>query len=343
MIKTLEIKNFKSIKHLQLDCKKVNVFIGKPNTGKSNLLESVGILSLPYASENFKDILRFENIANLFYDQDVNEKIEVTADIISFRIKFENGKFKVSREDKEKSSEFSFEIDYDGKPSMNAVLQLQQGFSLELDYDGKGRSGDYQQSPIKFYRFVVMDKFARREAEFLLPPKGENLLQILLTNKELRRVAADLFGEYGLRIVLKPQEHKIETQKEIDDVIISSPYSLVSDTLQRVIFYLAAMATNKDSTIIFEEPEAHAFPYYTKFLAERIALDKSNQYFVSTHNPYFLLSVLEKTPKDEIGIFITYFEDYQTKIRSLTEEEMSAVLDLDASVFFNLNQFLEEK
>jgi AAA15 family ATPase/GTPase len=189
---------------------------------------------------------------------------------------------------------------------------------------------------------VVIDTFARRESDFLLPPKGENLLQILLTKKDLRRVAADLFDEYGLKIVLKPQEHKIETQKEIDGVIISSPYSLVSDTLQRVVFYLAAMATNKDSTIIFEEPEAHAFPYYTKFLAERIALDKSNQYFVSTHNPYFLLSVLEKTPKDEIGIFITYFKDYQTKIRPLTEDEMPEVLDLDASVFFNLNHFLEE-
>jgi hypothetical protein len=54
MIKTLEIKNFKSIKHLKLDCKRVNVFIGKPNTGKSNLLESVGIFSLPFVNENLK-------------------------------------------------------------------------------------------------------------------------------------------------------------------------------------------------------------------------------------------------------------------------------------------------
>ena len=46
MIKTLEIKNFKSIKHLQLDCKRVNLFIGKPNTGKSNILESAGLFSL---------------------------------------------------------------------------------------------------------------------------------------------------------------------------------------------------------------------------------------------------------------------------------------------------------
>ncbi len=45
MINKLEIKNFKSIKHLELDCKRVNIFIGKPNVGKSNILEALGIFS----------------------------------------------------------------------------------------------------------------------------------------------------------------------------------------------------------------------------------------------------------------------------------------------------------
>jgi AAA15 family ATPase/GTPase len=154
---------------------------------------------------------------------------------------------------------------------------------------------------------------------------------------------ADIFSEFGLRFVLKPQESKIEVQKEVEDVIISYPYSLVSDTLQRVVFHLAAVETNKDSVIIFEEPEAHAFPYYTKFLAERIALDKTNQYFIATHNPYILLSVLEKTPKNDIGIFITYYEDHQTKVKPITDDEMSAMLDFDSSVFFNLDKFVEQK
>jgi AAA15 family ATPase/GTPase len=103
-----------------------------------------------------------------------------------------------------------------------------------------------------------------------------------------------------------------------------------------------AIETNQDSIVIFEEPETHAFPFYTKFLAEKIALIKNNQYFITTHNPYFLLSVIEKAPKDDIGIFITYFKDYQTKVRPISKEEMAQILDLDASVFFNLDQFLEE-
>jgi hypothetical protein len=320
MIKTLEIKNFKSIKHLKLECKRVNLFIGKPNTGKSNILESVGIFSLSYTHGNLNEIVRFENMTNLFHDQDVNEKIEITADAASLTVKFENGKFKVSGDDKEKKV----------------------GFNFHLDYDGKVVATGLQNSPIKFYKFEVMHTFTSQQADLLLPVRGENLLQILLTNKDLRKVAATLFSEYGLRVVLKPQDNKIELQKEIDDVIVSYPYALVSDTLQRAVFHLAAMETNKDSTIIFEEPEAHAFPYYTKFLGERIAFDESNQYFVSTHNPYFLLSILEKTPKDDIGIFITYFKEYQTQLRPLAEAEFSEILDLDASVFFNLGHFLGE-
>jgi len=79
MIKELEGKNFKSLKNLKLDCKRVNLFIGKPNTGKSNILESVGIFSFPYG--NLSDFVGFENMINLFYDENLEEKIGIANDI----------------------------------------------------------------------------------------------------------------------------------------------------------------------------------------------------------------------------------------------------------------------
>jgi AAA15 family ATPase/GTPase len=333
MIKKLEIKNFKSLKHLKLDCKRVNIFIGKPNTGKSNILESVGIFSLPYTSIrdsnmwDLKDLIRFENMTNLFYDQNTGEKIKITIDGIFCEIEFENGTFRGIMVDKTREI-FRFSWDYSGK----------------MDALSKPSTHPLLAPPFKFYRFAVKEKFTSYESNFLLPPSGENLLQVLLVNKALRKVTADIFSEYGLSFVLKPREMKLELQKRVEEgVIISYPYSLTSDTLQRVVFYLAAIETNKGSVLIFEEPEAHAFPYYTKFLAERIAFDKVNQYFISTHNPYFLLSVLEKAPKEDVGIFITYFENYETRVKALTDGDMTKVLDLDTSVFFNLDQFLEKE
>ena len=327
MIKNLEVKNFKSIKHLKLDCKKVNIFIGKPNTGKSNILESVGLFSIRYG--HLRDFVRFENMTNLFYDQEVSEKIEIIFDDIDFQTTFQNGVFSLR----------AYQIQT-GDPRV--IPGQIQNFGLDLGFEGRIISGNSQHSlPFKFYKFAIINSFNRTESDFLLPPGGENLLQILLTHKTLRKFAIDIFSEFGLKIVLEPYEKKIKVQKEEEGVAISYPYSLISDTLQRVVFYFTAIETNKNSILIFEEPEAHTFPYYTKFLAEKVALDKTNQYFISTHNPYFLLSVLEKTSKDDIGIFITYSKDYRTKIRPILEEEMTEILDLDTSVFFNLDRFLE--
>ncbi|MHC1623269.1 MAG: hypothetical protein ACXQTR_01605, partial [Candidatus Methanospirareceae archaeon] len=53
-----------------------------------------------------------------------------------------------------------------------------------------------------------------------------------------------------------------------------------------------------------------------------------NQYFISTHNPYLLLSILEKAHKDEVAIFITYFEDYQTKVKLLNEKDLEEIMEL---------------
>jgi len=133
----------------------------------------------------------------------------------------------------------------------------------------------------------------------------------------------------------------MKVQKQLEDIIIAFPYSLASETLQRLIFYLTAIHSNQNSILAFEEPEAHAFPYYTKYLAEVIALNKNeNQYFISTHNPYFLLSMLEKTPKTEIAIFNTQLENYQTKVRALTEDDIKEVLEKGIDIFFDIERFL---
>ena len=195
----------------------------------------------------------------------------------------------------------------------------------------------------KFYRFASISQFTDTKSDFLMPPDGKNLLHVLLTSKELKQVLTGLFKKFGYRIVFKPQEGKIEVQKELEDIIIAIPYALTSETLQRIAFYLAAVYSNKESIISFEEPEAHAFPYYMKFLAERIAMDKNkNQYFIATHNPYFLMAIIEKTPKTEIAAFATYFEDYQTKAKVLSSEEIESALSMGADFFFNIDQFVKK-
>ena len=328
MINRVEIKNFKSIRHLELPCKRVNVFIGKPNTGKSNILEALGIYSYscysPYAE--LREFVRFQRTSNLFYDELVNEYVVIALNGHSLGIEFGQGQFvgKLSKDD-------------------HLLIQL-QGDYRNLNVSTVIGKAQELLLPIKFYKFAPIEKFDRMESEFLLPPHGRNLLSLLLTNRELRELAKQLFSEFGLRLVLEPQESIIKVQKQSEDLIVSYPYSLTSDTLLRVVFHLSAIASNKDSIIVFEEPEAHAFPYYTKYLAEKIAFDpRQNQYFISTHNPYFLLPILEQVKAENLGVFVTYYDNYQTKVKSLKETDLELLLSMNVDLFFDLERFIGKR
>ncbi|MFB0523347.1 MAG: AAA family ATPase [Candidatus Bathyarchaeia archaeon] len=71
------MKNFKSVKDLTLNCRRVNLFIGEPNTGKSNILEALGLLShMSYGV--LRAFVRFETTSNLFFDQNLEESLRWT-------------------------------------------------------------------------------------------------------------------------------------------------------------------------------------------------------------------------------------------------------------------------
>jgi len=322
-IRTLRIRNFKSLKDLTLDCKRVNLIIGEPNTGKSNILETLGMLSQACYGR-IHSFVRLEVMTDLFYDHIVDNSISIEFDGNNFLIRSSEGIF--SGEYMEKSSQgmrgrSAFQYNYDAQGSVWTMHALRA---------------------FKFYRFVKLPSFQNPKSEFLQPPDGDNLIAVIRGNKRLREVISQIFDKFGYKVLFRVEKGEIEVQKESEDILISFPYSLASETLQRLVFYLAAIYSNRDSILAFEEPEAHAFPYYTKYLAERIALDENNnQYFIATHNPYFLTAILEKTPKEEVQVFATSLDNYQTKVRALTEANKKEILsDMGYDIFFNIKDFL---
>ena len=84
MFDHLEIKNFKSIEHLDIDCRRINVLIGEPNTGKSNILEALGLISYAGHSNevsDFNGFVRCDDVSNLFYDGDLSRRLEIILNI----------------------------------------------------------------------------------------------------------------------------------------------------------------------------------------------------------------------------------------------------------------------
>ena len=322
MIKKLSISNFKSVRQLNIECKKVNLFIGEPNTGKSNILEALGLLSWAarVVSGDLTDYVRFQTTPDIFYDRLLDDAISISVTgepTAGVQVSFKDDKF---------------------------LFQGESGSSpfVSMDYKRVLGGRHYKKTrTIRFFRFKNAERYDDKEAGSLRSPNGINLFSAVASSKELRETMAEFFRKYGLRLVLKPQEREFELQKQTGDLVFSFPYALTSDTLRRIIFYTVAIASNKDSILVFEEPESHAFPYYTKYLGERIALDQTNQFFIATHNPYLLSAVIEKARKEYVQVFITYFKDFQTQIKPLTTNQLSELMEADP--FFNLGRFIEEE
>ncbi|MCY3021227.1 MAG: AAA family ATPase [Planctomycetota bacterium] len=322
MITKLTIENFKSIKMLTMDCRRVNVFIGEPNTGKSNILEALGILSWCGSGAGYlSDFVRYRSLPNLFYDELLDEPVAIEAagrPAVGIRIGFEKDAFFF----RESGGRDAFAV---------------------LNHNGAATREGVQPShaqPVRFYRFKEAGRFDGTEAEYLMPPDGRNLFSLVFASRRFREMMQEFFKPYGLTVVFRPQEKRFEVQKQADGVVVSYPYTLTADTLQRVIFYTMAIASNKESVLVFEEPESNAFPYYTKQLGERIALDDSNQYFIATHNPYLLRAIVEKGKREDVNVAVTYFRGYRTLVKCLAQEQLDELLDADP--FFNLSAFLEE-
>jgi AAA15 family ATPase/GTPase len=331
MIRKLQIRNFKSIKALDLKCSRINVFIGGPNTGKSNVLEAIALLHLfadrykTYQEPDVSLMLRISQWNQLFYDQDLSQHISIVADKTTVELRYDN-----------KTKRFDAYSGEERVESLNPGLLYVTGENLPS-------------AKFALYRFNKRDNFPFMEANFVVPPDGPNMIEVIRSRKELMESLQSLLSKLNLNLVLDitGRTIRLETTTPVGEGVRETlylPYSALSESLRRMVFNLAVVLGNRNMVIALDTPEAHMYPPHVKKLAELIAHDKdrNNQYFITTYSPYLLMSLIEKTPKSELNVFLTYLEGRETKVKPLTDEQIEEVLDMDVDVFFNLDKFLME-
>jgi AAA15 family ATPase/GTPase len=360
-LNTLEINNYKSIKHLKFNCKRVNVFIGKPNVGKSNILEAISLLGAQYSNSEqgyLKDFLRYQEISNLFYDDDLLHNIQVISDKVIALIRYHANNMNVAdltignRDFLEKflgadninehNNRFHKLMNLEKETKVNYCDFLYQSMS-PIGVMGHSNAFLSSQSPIRKYSYTEGIMGSNKFPHYLLPPFGDNLFSIVDHNKELRIEIANIFKQYGLNFVGYKKENTFEIEKNIDGYVTKYHYQSIADTFKRLIFYFAAIDSNKGSVLVLEEPEVHSFPPYTKDLSQRIIDSTSNQFFITTHSPYLLNNFVESMDYKEFNLFITYFENYQTKIKKLSQKDLDTVLDFGIDLFYNLDSFTKNE
>ena len=320
-IKSVSIKNFKSVKSVTLsDCRRINVLIGRPNVGKSNILEALALFDVPYmvntSSKSLKNLVRIENTADLFHNGIATAPVEVLAG---------DNSLIVSR-----SANNGLSVDISVR---NEVSKY--SFSQSLNLSTKK---DPTVLPcILAYFFPGQFVPESSNNGFLLPPSGANLMETVANLPALKSGLAELFHGYGLKMMFDSGSQEIKAMRENGLDMFLVPFSSLADSLQRLIFYKAAIESNTDKVICFEEPEAHTSPYISNVVNDIISAD-SNQFFITTHSPYVMSSLLESAG-DDLAVYVVDMEHNETVIRRLSDQQLQDAYDNGMDMFYNLVSF----
>lgn len=380
-IKHLRIQNFKSIKDVTLKPRRVNIIIGEPNVGKSNILEAMSLLGeIVYEqTEKFMgSFIRYEEPRQLFYDNLVANTIKVETDNNVAVLWYDNTTRRIeflSCENQFYASIIEFSNKYlyahtllieqylallNLPAFLKSISRAKPSEALSIQYLEIDTNSTYRSNSKAAYKWKLSARdeavprsylFQKKSAvnqdsadRHLLPPDGDNLINIIQLFPKLRHELAQIFKQYNQKLQLRIDERRLEIIKDQDGVVYSFPYSSIADTLQRFIFYLAAIASNDDAIILLEEPEAHSFPVYISKLGRHIVESRNNQFFIVTHSDYLVTEILEQMLTDdeltgELAFFAAYYEDHQTKVHQLSDQEIFDIRADGLDVFYNMKRF----
>jgi AAA15 family ATPase/GTPase len=314
----IKIENFKSLRSVELtDCNRINVFIGKPNVGKSNILEALSMFSKPDSSginglkniTNIKKVIRVDGETELFFDGEESNPISLTTNLGTI----------------EMTNSFADGLDVKYSEEMVKSLNRTKKYIFKSQGIQLNTHGSVNDS--------------------LMSPFGENLLNIIQTHPKLNRICRKLFEEYNLQLLFDKRNRSMmitKPSKVVGDempAIFTMPYGSVADTLQRIIFYKTAIASNTDAVLLFEEPEAHSFPPYIRDITQDILAAKSNQFFITTHSPFVLNDFLENG-RDELAVFVVGWENGETIVKKLTPEQVYDVYQCGVDLFTNIETYI---
>lgn len=326
MIEKITIKNFRGIAKGEIEgFTKLNIFVGRNNSGKSTVLDAIALLINPY---NFDKIIKrrgwfgLDSVLSVFRYRDLKNIIEITGNkrsitiekilpdrkkieflvktlnfsenIVSFRIhhKTDNTKIKFSIyiDKKEKSRKFII-----------AKTKKSQPDSIIIDYN-------------------TIHEIGLKEAYSKVFEKGYEAHKRLLS--VINQVYPDIVDirlfseEIGPEIIYKTGR---------------VPMYAMGDGFKSAYVILSFLANIENGYILCEEPENYQHPSSRELVVKGIcdAL-KRNQIFISTHSLELIDEILDNIQKDEdVKFFVLDLDQNSGELSYYSFDAKSAKLRRD--------------
>lgn len=326
-IKEIEIANFKSIKDLKIDgCKKINIFAGRPNAGKSNLLEALSLFDVFFNPQNLRNFVRYGKNSDLFFEGNVFQPFNVDVNDIFFNVIYENNALKMDL----------FEND-------GGAIASRTTYSS--DFLGTNKIKYIPNFIIRKYTYKELENIKENRSGYLASPFGENIGQMISSNTNIRGFVNHFLSQNHLKLLIERGTNELKIFKEYEDgTVFSLPYNMIADTLQRLIFYKTAIMSNEKSILLFEEPEAHCFEPYILEITNEIKYNKNeNQFFIVTHSDFIIQEFLrDEESRNEVQIYLVNNEKRGTKVKKIDAEKNEDVYEYGMNIFFNFDTLWEK-
>jgi len=344
MIENIIIENYKSIKHLELELKKINILIGSNGVGKSNFisffeminaiynqrfgsytLERGGIDNLLYfgrkQSQYIKGLIDFNNTNAFFFTLKPADRKGFIEDTGDFYNRNKIGK-QYSLWDKKywdkavEESKFIEERIHWRAPHVKKYLE---SFLVYHFHDTTRSSAMKQPCNISDNQYLRENGSNLAALLYLL---SQNNLKVFKMIEGVIRSVAPFFERFDLKPdKLNPQMIQLEWKEKESDMYFNG-YNLSDGTLRFIALTTLLMQPEPPEVIIIDEPELGLHPAAINKLAALIRkASAKSQLIVSTQSPNL---VNQFEPED---VVVVDRKENQSVFNRLDKDKLSSWLE----------------
>lgn len=305
------------------DFKKVNIFIGKNNSGKSNILRLIELLSHLEANKknnifdkdldycvniNAKEIKygylikKDSSITGKEYSVFEHQYGNVIKDIPEWAnniwFLFSDQEINMSVESRQFTKDLGDKIL--GKCNHDTIINLTPNLRADIEYKARNIALRIMQS-IKYpqYQAYMVDAFR----QIIHDEKKNNLSGLGLINK-LRELQAPVLKSYKLskkkfdkinefiQEILGIENTRLEIPAKTNEILVSInnkvlPLESLGTGMHELIILAVAVTLYDNVIFCIEEPEIHLHPTLQKKIITYLLNNTNNQYFITTHSNSF--------------------------------------------------------
>lgn len=324
------IKNFRAFKSLELkNFKKVNIFVGEPNTGKTSILEALSLflaknpqmlISLLDERNMLGDSACFEG---LFFDYNIDDAIILHSNSIFLKISpdFENKSLVVSNQTN--SIDISNYTDFLNNLKFIFTQQDKEIFSNEIRFD------KVELNKIRYnVTNVTQDlMLVLKSVEFISNLKNREYFDKFIHNLSI--IIADTAKNKELQQKIKIFAQNIDELKFTggNKILVQQKHlqhavdlRLLGQGFQTYIFILIAILSGKKYILIDEIENGLHFENIDLLLKSILESPKDAQFFITTHDEEILKRLAkkleEKYKKDELIAFFRIYYDKKNELKA---------------------------